>query len=144
MPRRAISGRRSISRRRKRLSDRDLGLCGRDMPLRLPSSRCYWAITLNDPKVDVTARGIRLAKALCELQESQFANVLDHDVLYVEPLGVQVNTDNGIRGALNEKLYGLGVQFIAVDTNVEPGLLGYITRGTTMEVTCLPTLCPHL
>jgi len=44
---------------------------------------------------------------------------------------MQVNTDNGIRGALNEKLHGLGVQFIAVDTNVEPELLGYITRGTT-------------
>jgi len=37
---------------------------------------------------------------------------------------MQVNTDNGIRGALNEKLHGLGVQFIAVDTNVEPELLG--------------------
>jgi len=74
---------------------------------------------------------MRLAKALCELEESQFANVLDHEVLYAEPLGIQVNTDNGIRGALNEKLHGLGVQFIAVDTNVEPELLGYITRGTT-------------
>jgi len=101
------------------------------MPRRLQSSRCYWAITLNDPKADVTTRDMRLAKALCELEESQFANVLDHDVLYVEPLGVQVNTDNGIRGALNEELYGIGVQFIAADTNVEPELLGFIPRGTT-------------
>lgn len=93
---------------------------------RLPDSRFTWSIAVKGSKVHVTALGRQLAKALGELEESVFANVFDHDTFYVEPVGVQVNTDNGIERSLNEQLYRLGVHSISVNTNVEPELPGYV------------------